>query len=191
MRIREPREDAASAEVDAVRPRECVFVRSLAARDPVTGDRERARDGRRRFERPDDAVLENHGRSLTRAGSHTICAVPFTLRNIKVLDERVVIPAMVLQLVTGLAMTLVVRAWWSAPWMLTGLVLFAVVVLLHLVAYRPVLGRLIELLDRDGIESPSYQAAAGREMRLGIALVVLMVVIVFLMVVKPALWAAS
>jgi hypothetical protein len=35
------------------------------------------------------------------------------------------------------------------------------------------LSRLIELLDREGFDSPSYQAAAAREARLGITMVVL------------------
>jgi hypothetical protein len=47
---------------------------------------------------------------------------------------------------------------------------------------------MIELLDREGMDSPGYRAAATLEMRLGIAVVVVMMAIVYLMVVKPALW---
>ena len=130
----------------------------------------------------------SYGVWIVRASNHRE-ALPFTLRNIKLLDERVVSPAIGVQLVTGFAMALIARAWLTAPWLITALVLFVVVVLVHLLAYRPVLSRLIELLDREGIESASYRAAADREMRLGITLVLLMVVIVFLMVVKPGLWA--
>jgi uncharacterized membrane protein len=130
----------------------------------------------------------SYGVWIVRASSH-LEALPFTLRNIKLLDERVVIPAMAAQLVTGLAMALIVRAWLSTPWLLTGLALFVAVVLMHILAYRPVLSRLIELLDREGIESASYKAAADREMRLGLTMVALMIVIVFLMVVKPGLWS--
>jgi uncharacterized membrane protein len=130
----------------------------------------------------------SYGPWIVRASSH-LEALPFTLRNIKLLDDRVVMPAFAVQLLTGFSMAFMVRAWLTAPWLLTALAVFAVVALLHLLAYRPVLNRLIELLDREGIDSPSYQAAAGREMRLGISMVVLMVIIVFLMVVKPGLWA--
>jgi uncharacterized membrane protein len=129
----------------------------------------------------------SYGVWIVRASNHRE-ALPFTLRNIKLLDERVVIPAIGVQLVTGLAMALLVRAWLSAPWLLTGLVIYALVVLVHLFAYRPILARLIELLDRERFDSPSYQAVAGREARLGTAMVVVMVAIVFLMVVKPKLW---
>jgi uncharacterized membrane protein len=130
----------------------------------------------------------SYGVWIVRASNHRE-ALPFTLRNIKLLDERVAIPAIGVQLVTGFAMAFIVRAWLSAPWLIAALVLFVVVVLTHLLAYRPVLSRMIDLLDGEGMESASYPAAAGREMRLGITMVVLMVVIVFLMVVKPALWA--
>ena len=56
-------------------------------------------------------------------------------------------------------------------------------------AYRPTLRCMIDLLDREGLESPNYQRAASLEAKLGIAMTVLMVIIVFVMVVKPRLWA--
>ena len=56
--------------------------------------------------------------------------------------------------------------------------------------YTPVLKRQIEVLDRDGFNSPAYNAISGRGTRLGIVLAVLAMLIVFLMVVKPRLWAA-
>lgn len=49
--------------------------------------------------------------------------------------------------------------------------------------------RMIRLLESDGINSPAFEAAAHREARLGLAMVAVMVVVVFLMVVKPALWS--
>ena len=116
-------------------------------------------------------------------------ALPFTLRNVAWVDQRVVFPAYALLLITGFAMMGIVRAWQTAPWLLTGLGLFVVLILAHVFVYRPTLRRMIQLLDRDGFDSPGYQAAAAREANLGIALVVLMVVIVFVMVVKPGLWA--
>jgi hypothetical protein len=61
-------------------------------------------------------------------------------------------------------------------------------VLVGLLGYTPTLRRQIQLLDSDGVQSPGYQAAASRGRTLGIILAVLVVVIVFLMVVKPGLW---
>jgi uncharacterized membrane protein len=129
----------------------------------------------------------SYGIWIVRASSHRE-ALPFTLRNIKLIDDRIVIPAFAVQLISGSAMVLIVRAWLTAPWLLTGLALFVLLVLVHLFVYRPTLRRQIQLLEREGFDSPNYQAAAGREANLGIAMVVLMVVIVFLMVVKPGLW---
>ena len=61
MRVGEAGEDAAAAEIDDLRRCERGLVRADAAGDPVAGDRERPRDGQRRVERADDAVLEDHG----------------------------------------------------------------------------------------------------------------------------------
>jgi len=43
--------------------------------------------------------------------------------------------------------------------------------------------------SRDESRSPSYQALARRGAFLGVILAVLVIVIIFLMVVKPELWA--
>ncbi len=45
VRVRESGQDAAAAEVDALRARQCRLVRADAARDPVSGDRERGASG--------------------------------------------------------------------------------------------------------------------------------------------------
>ena len=111
----------------------------------------------------------------------------FTLRNVKLLDERLSVPAYTVLLIAGVAMSFVSGVW-TLPWLLTGQALFVILVVAHRFGYSPTLRRMIDLLDREGIESPNYQAAAGREAWLGIALIVLMVVIVFVMVVKPPLW---
>lgn len=60
--------------------------------------------------------------------------------------------------------------------------------LAHLFVYRPTVLRMIRLLETEGIDAPSYQAAAHLEARLGIVLTLALVAVVFLMVVKPALW---
>src|SRR5262245_55013556 len=60
VRVAEPREDAAPCEVDPVRRSERRLVRADPACDPVSGDRDRPRDGDRRVHRPDRPVLEDH-----------------------------------------------------------------------------------------------------------------------------------
>jgi hypothetical protein len=60
VRVGEPGEDAAAAEVDPLGPRERGLVRADAADDPLARDREAARERQRGLHRADDAVLEDH-----------------------------------------------------------------------------------------------------------------------------------
>ncbi len=115
-------------------------------------------------------------------------ALPFTLRGIKFIDDGVANPAYGLLLVIGLLMVFVARMPLTVPWLLTGLFLYVVVVLVGLVGYSPVLKCQIQLLDKEGYKSPRYLAVARRGMILGGILGMLVIVIVFLMVVKPRLW---
>ena len=116
-------------------------------------------------------------------------ALPFTLRGIKLIDDRVANPAYGLLLATGLLMVFVVRLPLTTPWLLTALVLYVIVVLVGLLGYTPTLRHQIRMLDSEGFHSPNYQALARRGTLLGLVLAVLVIVIVFLMVVKPGLWA--
>jgi uncharacterized membrane protein len=115
--------------------------------------------------------------------------LPFTLQTIKLIDDRIANPAYVLLLITGLAMVFVLPLPLTTPWLLTALVLYVILVLVGLAGYTPTLRRQIQVLDRKGSQSPDYQALARRGTILGIVLGVLAIAIVFLMVVKPGLWA--
>jgi uncharacterized membrane protein len=115
--------------------------------------------------------------------------LPFTLRGIKLIDDRVANPAYGLLLITGLLMVFVVRSSLTTPWLLTALVFYVCVVLVGLSGYTPTLRRQIKVLDSEGFSSPTYQVLARRGTRLGVILAVLTIAIVFLMVVKPGLWA--
>ncbi|MEW5757325.1 MAG: DUF2269 family protein [Pseudomonadota bacterium] len=115
-------------------------------------------------------------------------ALPFTLRGIKLIDDRIASPAYGLLLVTGLVMVFIVKLPLTTPWLMTALVLYVLAVLVGLLGYTPTLRRQIQLLDREGFQSPRYQALARRGAMLGVVLAVLVMVIVFLMVVKPGLW---
>ena len=69
MRIGEGGEDAAAAEVDSLRCRQSALVGADAADDPIPRDREGRRGRQRRVHRPDDAVRDDHARSLDAARS--------------------------------------------------------------------------------------------------------------------------
>jgi uncharacterized membrane protein len=113
----------------------------------------------------------------------------FTLGGVKLIDDRIANPAYGALLITGLLMVFVVRLSLTTPWLLTALVLYVLVVLVGLFGYTPTLRRQIQVLDSEGFSSPAYEALARRGMMLGVVLAVLTVAIVFLMVVKPSLWA--
>jgi uncharacterized membrane protein len=81
-----------------------------------------------------------------------------------------------LLLVTGLVMVFIARFPLTIP-------------LVGLLGYTPTLRRQIQLLESEGFQSPNYQVLARRGIILGVVLAVLVIAIVFLMVVKPGLWA--
>jgi uncharacterized membrane protein len=116
-------------------------------------------------------------------------ALPFTLRGIKLIDDRLANPAYGLLLITGLLMAYVGGLPLTTPWLLTALVLYVIVALVGFIGYSPTLRRQIEVLDREGIQSANYQSLAEHGANLGRVLAVLVTSIIFLMVVKPALWA--
>jgi len=117
-------------------------------------------------------------------------ALPFALRGIKVLDDRLATPSYVVLLVTGLLMVYLIKLPFTLPWLLTALALYAVTALVGILAYAPTLRTQIRLAEDPGPSSLEYQKAAMRGQRLGILTIVIVVAIVFLMVVKPPLWFA-
>jgi uncharacterized membrane protein len=110
----------------------------------------------------------------------------FVLRGVKFLDDRVANPAYLLVLVTGLTM-----AWWhwsyTTHWIAAAIVLFVIMLLFGLAIYSPALTRQIETLERDGPQSSAYRTAALQATIFGIAVMVPILAILFLMVVKPSL----
>ena len=115
--------------------------------------------------------------------------LPFTLRGIKTIDDRLANPGYGVLLLTGLLMVFTVKLPLTTPWLLTALILYVLVVLLGLVGYTPTLRRQIQTLDSDGFQSAEYQALARRGRIFGMILGVLVIIIIYLMVVKPGLWA--
>ncbi|MDP3702871.1 MAG: DUF2269 family protein [Candidatus Omnitrophota bacterium] len=113
----------------------------------------------------------------------------YVLQGVKILDDRVANPAYGLLFVTGVGMIVAGKVPWQTPWLLTSLMLYAGVILLGLFGYTPLLRRQIAALQAKGPEAPDYQVLAGRAQSVAIVLAVLVVVIVFFMVTKPALWS--
>ena len=108
----------------------------------------------------------------------------FALRGIKFLDDRVANPAYGLLLLTGLTLV-VVGKWGIRGWITAALLLFLLLIVVGIVAYRRVLTRQIQALETAGESAPAYQQLAGQARLYGIASGVIAILIVFDMVVKP------
>ena len=111
----------------------------------------------------------------------------FTLETIRLLERRMVIPAYVIVLLTGLG--LIDRAgWaWSTPWIELALMFLVVLMGLSGLYARTIKGQIA--LAAGGSEgSPDYERLHARARILLALKVVLIVVTVYLMVFKPALW---
>jgi uncharacterized membrane protein len=112
----------------------------------------------------------------------------FALRGIWILDNRIANPAYGLLLITGFAMTGMGHIPISTSWVLTGLILWVILVVIAAAGYTPALRRQIQTLDGPGPTSAEYQRFEATSRRLGIVLLVIAMAIVFVMVTKPALW---
>jgi uncharacterized membrane protein len=128
-----------------------------------------------------------YGIWMTRAASQP-SVLPFVLRSIKVIDDRVANPLYALLLLTGLTMAFMLPIPLTTPWLVTALILYAIATLLGLVVFVPMFRRQIQLLEGEGFESPRYKAVAKQVRVLGIVVGIDVLIIVFLMVVKPPLW---
>lgn len=109
----------------------------------------------------------------------------FALRGIKFIDDRVANPAYGLLFLTGLVMAFT-RYSITTRWIISGIVLFVIIALIAALGYTPTLKRQIELVDAGQAETDAYRSADGRARTLGIVMAVLLVIVVFVMVFKPA-----
>lgn len=106
------------------------------------------------------------------------------LRGVKTLDDRFANPAYVLLLILGFAMVFTAGIPLTTFWIDAAVVLYVILVLVALIGYSPTLKRQIAALER-GTNSPEYAQLSQRGNIIGIMLMIDVIIIVFLMVVKP------
>jgi uncharacterized membrane protein len=116
-------------------------------------------------------------------------ALGFTLRGVKVLDDRVANPAYGFLLLTGIAMVLVGPWLFTTPWILVSLILFAITLVVAAIGYTPTLRKQIQLAETVGAQSQENRRMAKRGTLLGVVLAVLVIAITYFMVQKPPLWS--
>lgn len=110
------------------------------------------------------------------------------LNGIRFLDNRIANPAYGLLFITGLAMVYVGNLSWRTPWIEAAVILYIVFAVLGFRGYSPALLRQIAAAESGGPQSERYRRAEASGRTLGLLVMVVVLVILFLMVAKPALW---
>jgi uncharacterized membrane protein len=112
----------------------------------------------------------------------------FALRGIRYLDRRLANPGYLVLLITGLLMVYQAGFPLTTPWLLVSLLLYIATALLGFFVYAPTFRRQIRLAEELGPQAEAYRAMARRSVRLAWLTTVIVLIILFLMVVKPPLW---
>lgn len=111
--------------------------------------------------------------------------LPFALRTAKFLDEFVTRPGLILILLTGLWMA-ATRWTLTLFWVRTAFVLVVIVLVLLYAIVGPLLKRLIQIAERDGIASRRWARSEFWFELVGGGSGLIIIVVVWLMVTKPS-----
>lgn len=128
----------------------------------------------------------SYGIWLARAARAPQATQSHVLRTIKFMDDRFANPAYLLLFVSGLFMVVNAEIPFSRFWIAAAIALWLVLLFVGAAIYTPTLRDQIRVLEAEGPGSPGYQRLASRGRNVGIILALIVVVIVFLMVTKPA-----
>src|SRR5262245_25762327 len=119
----------------------------------------------------------------------------YTLRSISWIDGHLPTPAYMAQAVTGVFLIgLEGWAFWQTGWLVTGVAIYAALVIVAIRVYAPAFRRQRELAETvatdpsDTRAAAAYATAARTSTIEGAVVTVLTIVVVFLMVWKPDLW---
>jgi len=111
----------------------------------------------------------------------------WTLRGVKFLDDRVANPSYVGLAVLGVAMVLIGPWRFEMLWIAVAIALYVALAAIGLLLFTPTLSRQIRAYETDGPTSAEFIALGNRGRMLGIVMGVMILVIIFLMVVKPGI----
>lgn len=127
-----------------------------------------------------------YGLIIGRARKAGTAELKFALRTVKVMDDYVANPCYVLLLLTGVGMVHASGYPWSLMWIHGSMALLVVAFILGIGFYTPTLRKQIAILDSRGANDPEFVRLSKRGAMLGGILGVIVLVIVALMVYKPA-----
>ena len=128
----------------------------------------------------------SYGFWLARAARQPQETQLFTLRTIKLMDDRVANPLYGLLLLSGLTMVFTAGYPLTTRWIASALVLYVIALVMAFTLITPNFRKALAALESEGAESATYRGAMARGRMLGMIIGVVVLAIVFLMVVKPA-----
>ena len=113
--------------------------------------------------------------------------LPFALKGIQKLDDRIANPAYILSLLTGLGL-----CWYmhlnplTVTWLWASLILYAVAAGTGIAVYSPLLKKQMTALSTEGMASRHYQTLNKKGLYTGIFIFLVAISIILLMVAKPS-----
>ncbi|HNM36645.1 MAG TPA: DUF2269 family protein [Anaerolineales bacterium] len=113
----------------------------------------------------------------------------YTLKTIRLLDNWIANPAYILAYITGEVMMRVGgQIHYSTSWMTVAISLYAIISVLGLFIYSPMIKKQQQLAETKGADDADYQRVSRNGIVLGTVIVILTIGITYLMVAKPHLW---
>lgn len=108
----------------------------------------------------------------------------WTIEGVRRLDNTIATPAYVVVLITGILMVLGGLFSFETGWIMAAIGLYVAVVIVAIALYAPALRRQLAEAEADPT-SGAYRAAASRSNLYGLATLLAVLAIIFLMVAKP------
>jgi uncharacterized membrane protein len=113
--------------------------------------------------------------------------LPYVLKGVKFIDDRMANPSYIMLLITGLALAAIGNIPFTTFWVASGIALLVLVGVVGFAVYTPTLRGEIAALEAGRADSNDFRRLDRRGTVIGITLGVLSLAIVFLMVTKPTL----
>ena len=110
----------------------------------------------------------------------------FALKGIKFIDDRIANPAYGVVLLTGLIM-IFAGNWRFKLWIVIALILFAIMVVIAVGVYSPLLRKMIQAVDTGSTASAEFAGMVRQNRILGPVFGLIVAVILVMMVFKPSL----
>jgi uncharacterized membrane protein len=109
----------------------------------------------------------------------------YVLNGIRTLDARVANPAYVVLPITGILMVLDAELGFTTFWIAAAIILYVTMGVFAAIFFSPALRRQVSLAEAGPVDEAAYEQAARRTTVTGIITVAIILVIVYMMVMKP------